>query len=600
MQAFPRADYALRIATLTALLFVLLLGREIGRLVPSERPWRLEHLRLVDASHAPNPASDITAIFARPAGSRCEIRLDFLDLPDPPEYAFTLELFSNPVRQGNAAQARTLHFSSASLPPAGTRLQADTVTDIVTLSLSDCRPQAETLLLVRTAAETLITSFGAQTAIEPLPVQFIFYNTFYPAATPLQAWRRWDGAHSGPRGERHGLRGLLEAAELYHIPLTLYGTDSPATQSALEAVGGMAQIYYLESTGLLARATGSMPPEQLLSFDPTGEGLPLEARQHLMASVVSPPSPSSHPLRIGGDFQRSTWGTYEYAHAAFAWLTARPYFFAAPANASVVSNSPASITVNEVTAAQEMLSQSDPALARQYAWLVTVLEQAAHWAEQPTSIAACNDLCILASARFYAVFDPQGGRLVFLFVGPEQIIAPTAQFFIGLSDRSQWDLSQGQAADPAQIMGAFGDADNPFRPYQAEISAIGLRFRSADGREKRYRLTETGLEAAFSPAIQSRIPVALSPQTRFLPAWTQKYHLEPLPDGIQLQVEGGAMLRIQVSAGQVTAVDSFLDAVPFLTFPEDPNLELSPGFFLPFPFTVVHISASKLSFTVFP
>lgn len=591
-----------RLLTLFLLLVSLFLGMWIGRVVPSARPWTLEHLRLLDDSFAPQPASDISAVFARPAGTRCEIRLDFLDLPDPPQYEFALTL-----------GGRKTVFSSASLPPSDARLTADPVTDILTLTLTDCRPQSDTLLLVETPAERLRTTFGARVEMEPLPLQFVFTNTFNPSATPLQAWRRWDGAHTGPRGERHGLRGLLQAAEEHQVPLTLYDTNTPLVLSAIDAVNGTPQIHRMEQAGLLALPSGSPPDASFLHFELSRSGLSLEARQTLLQSAFSclqfsapsalsvpsstPPSvspfcPLPDPLLIGGDLQRSTWGTYEYAEPSFAWLKARPYFLTNFMDSTGLPVKSTGEPIDPIV--------SDLALAQNYAWIDPALEQAALWAQNPAPLAACRDLCVLASDTFYAVFNPRGGRLVFFFAGSEQVIGPTAQFFIGLSDRSQWDLSKGEAADPAQIMGAFADADDAFRPYLPEITENAIRFVAAEGREKTYHLTEAGLQAAFSEPLETQIPLALSPQIRFTPGWTRKYGLERLPDGILYQVAGGPMVRIQVSAGQVRAVDSFLDAIPFIASPENPNLELSPGFFLPFPLTVVHVFVSHVSITVRP
>lgn len=563
----------------------------IGRVVPTAHPWTQEHLRLLDNSFALEPASDISAIFARPAGTRCEIRLDFIDLPDPPEYQFTFILPPSPGGRGVGGEGRQLVFSSDSPPPPDARLTVDTVADIITIFLANCRPDSDTPLIVATPAERLETTFGAQVEIQPIPLQFVFTNTFQPAATPIQAWRRWDGAHTGPRGERHGLHGLLDAAEKHQIPLTLYDTATPLVLSAIDAVGRMAQIRRMEKSGLLALPPGNPPTASFLQFELSRNGLPLEARQNLLSSV----SPLQNPFLIGGDFQRSTWGTYEYAEPSFAWLKARPYLVMESAGLPVEATGK---PVDSIDITKEMLKKSDPALAQNYAWLVPVLEAAARWSANPAPVAECKDLCILASDTFYAVFHPRGGRLVFFFAGPEQVIGPTAQFFIGLSDRSQWDLSKGEGADPTQIMGAFGDADDAFRPYQPEITGDAIRFVSADGREKTYRLTENGLDAAFSVPIETQIPLALAPQTRFTPNWAEKYRLERLTDGVRLDVAGGPMVRIQVSAGQVRAVDSFLDAIPFIASPENPNIELSPGFFLPFPLTVVHLSASEVSITV--
>jgi hypothetical protein len=243
-----------------------------------------------------------------------------------------------------------------------------------------------------------------------------------------------------------------------------------------------------------------------------------------------------------------------------------------------------------------MLAASDPELAENYAGVVSALQTASAWVETPAPRADCKDLCILASDRFYAVLNPLGGRLVFFFAGSDQIIGPTAQFFIGLSDSSQWDLSKGEGADPAQVMGAFADADDAFRPYQAEIvDGNTIRFRSADGREKTYRLVENGLEVVLTGPVETKIPLVVAPQTRFGLGWASRYRLEQDVDGIRYGVADGPMVSIQVRGqqigGQVLAVDSFLDAIPLIQLPEDPNAENPAGFYLPFPVTVAFLSS---------
>lgn len=167
---------------------------------------------------------------------------------------------------------------------------------------------------------------------------------------------------------------------------------------------------------------GNPPTASFLQFELSRNGLPLEARQSLLSSVVpsaSPFHPFSNPLLIGGDFQRSTWGTYEYASPAFAWLKARPYFAMVWPGLPVVSTDE---PYHSIDAARDMLSQSDPALAQNYAWLVPVLEAAVRWSANPAPVAECKDLCILASDKFYALLNPRGGRLVFFFAGREQVI----------------------------------------------------------------------------------------------------------------------------------------------------------------------------------
>ncbi len=290
------------------------------------------------------------------------------------------------------------------------------------------------------------------------------------------------------------------------------------------------------------------------------------------------------------------WGTYRAPRPAFAWLQARPYFRIVPVTPipAPVSPPPDALTTAQHTLAQaptRRWPKTTPGCCRFWKPL-RVGRNAPRPPPNATTTCASwpRNVSTPSSTRW-------AGGWSSLFAGREQLIAPSAQFFLGLSDRSLWDISRGQAADPAQIMGAFGDADDPFRPYQAEVSRDGLRFRSREGREKTYRLTETGLEARFSPPLETRIPLALSPQTRFQPRWPQRYRLERRNDTLRLEAEGGASLTLHITEGTLRGVDSSLAAIPFLSAPEDPNRELSPDFFLPFPLTVVHVSASRLTLT---
>ena len=82
------------------------------------------------------------------------------------------------------------------------------------------------------------------------PVLFAFWDTF-PAATPAQALRRWDGAHTGPYGRRHGLYILLQEASDRQIPITLLDLKIPDSLSALELVNETGWLQKLETSGLV-------------------------------------------------------------------------------------------------------------------------------------------------------------------------------------------------------------------------------------------------------------------------------------------------------------------------------------------------------------
>ena len=61
----------------------------------------------------------------------------------------------------------------------------------------------------------------------------------------------WDGAHTGQDSSRHGLRHLIDAVEVYHIPITISGIDRYAMYSALEYLGVGGRVRELEYVGLL-------------------------------------------------------------------------------------------------------------------------------------------------------------------------------------------------------------------------------------------------------------------------------------------------------------------------------------------------------------
>lgn len=600
-----------------ALLAALSLGGWLGSLFPVTDPWELADLRLLDVSATLDPAEDITAIYTRQAGFNCQVRLDLLDLPEPQRYHIWIHL-----------DARAVELRHDAPTPRDASVDYDPIRETLVVTLRNCAPRPGSALRVKTPSERFETRFDAPAPDSQITLRFVFNNLFSPVATPAQALRRWDGAHTGPRGERHGLRGLLDASEQHHIPLTLLDIKTPAALSALDALGGLDRLRRMERAGLLEMPlvrnaeigagslagsasasesfglrpvdavydTASPAPVLPLTWpDPalSRDGLPLDMRLALVRGAVA----NLSPQLLGGDFQKTLWGTFEYSDPAFAYLAARPYIrFENSYPLPQADAIPAAATSPIRAAADELravLAAADPQLAASYAGLLPVIEAAATWAENPAPQAVCADLCILASEDVYAVLNPLGGRLVFLFVGQEQVIGPTAQFFIGLSDRSQWKLEQGEAADPAQVMGAFADAGDPFRSHQAEVvDANTIRMVSAEGQEKLFVLTGDGMQVTFSGPLQTKIPLALAPQARFAPGWMQSYHLARDANGIRLWRDGGLGVRIQVSGGAVLAADSFLDAVPLLAFPEDPNAENPPGIYLPFPITMISISAA--------
>ena len=301
---------------------------------------------------------------------------------------------------------------------------------------------------------------------------------------------------------------------------------------------------------------------------------------------------------VGGDFQQTTWGTPDYVEPAMAWLADRAYIQFADASAlrsrgmqSVLPGSPIARSAIET---QFALAGADPALAANYAGVENSLWAASAWAHKPSAGAVCASVCILSSGQFYAVLDPRGGRLVFFFAGPTELIGPTAQFFIGFSDRSEWNLSRGEDADPQQVMGAFADADDAYREYQAEVlGPQTIRFTACGVRVKTYRLGAAGLQVQLSGPVDTQIPLVVDPQSRFVSGWAERYALQRAPGRLGWGPASGPTVWVAVSGSSYLSLSSVFDARALLLNPEDPNLEYPPGVYLPFQMAMARFSSSS-------
>lgn len=82
------------------------------------------------------------------------------------------------------------------------------------------------------------------------PLLLVFWDTL-PSITPAQALRRWDGAHTGPYGQRHGLKILLDSALRRQIPLVLLDLNYPRTLAVLQAFDGLDLVRSMQKEGLV-------------------------------------------------------------------------------------------------------------------------------------------------------------------------------------------------------------------------------------------------------------------------------------------------------------------------------------------------------------
>jgi hypothetical protein len=251
-----------------------------------------------------------------------------------------------------------------------------------------------------------------------------------------------------------------------------------------------------------------------------------------------------------------------------------------------------------------------PALRSNYSGQPGITLEAARWADNPAPRQDClsdPDLdglpeCILASNNQFAIFDLEGARLIAYFyiseAGLHQIIAPTSQLIVGLSDPSTWQLDAGEGAETAGIHGAFANSPPPWEQYDVIVSDDQLTFTSPDQRiTKVYSLSETGLRVEFhtSDPISAQIPVVIDPWTRFSPDWSEVYSYHPIPEGYLIQLDDQLVLEVLTDSS--ISAQMFTDSRGHLSIPEDPNFDYPKGHYLPFPMALLELE-SQGDFTV--
>ncbi len=514
--------------------------------LPNNQEWNYADLRLLDSlDNTPTPSTDILAIYTRNIGSDLEIRVDLLDLSLTPDYRLCIYLDTQPggnpwdlmidIPANNRVRVRPgkLHF----IPRLVRNPWLDTVT--VRFNSRDI-PQPFSLKVVSFTSgdlnpvdETAAVRSDAPPPENRVPLVLAFWNSF-PEATPAQALRRWDGAHTGPRGERHGLKHILDNSGKYRIPVALLDLKTPESLAALNYMGIIPQIQDLARRGLLilpdvaygeptaksisfsrrAAAGFGLPTSQFaynpsnIQLDYLAQFLLLEDDSHLSGSgttrIIPLPKPDdiqatqeglstdtrrilvaaanskdlSELVVLGGDLPLSTWGNEDMAGNTFAWIAAHPWIqpcsaedlMTFPVKSNSINQSPPnsekSPLLNELFAApnniltdsawQTYFMLSAPtideqlmALRANYLGQVGELLAASRWAANPSTISGCNfdlqgdgiSVCIVSNQKYFAILSPAGARmsnLVYLdILGPHQLVAPTSQFTIGLSDPSE-------------------------------------------------------------------------------------------------------------------------------------------------------------------
>jgi len=212
--------------------------------VQFDSPWA-PALRALDPADTATPAFDLTAIYLSQDEADLQIRVDLLDFQNASELSLDIWIGDDSAPETGSID---IHIPSENdlaritLDPA-----LATVFAKVPLSEIPANPRVD--------VSTPEDQISGLTLDGPVPTQIApllltFYDTF-TGRFPAEALRTWDGAHSGPRGERHGLKHLLDAVEEQQVPIVLLDLKQPENLSALDAMGTLPQIKKLVDSGLL-------------------------------------------------------------------------------------------------------------------------------------------------------------------------------------------------------------------------------------------------------------------------------------------------------------------------------------------------------------
>jgi hypothetical protein len=395
---------------------------------------------------------------------------------------------------------------------------------------------------------------------------------------------------------------------------------------------------------LLPTSTSTNPPTKMLSSDCK--------RLFLTYAIDQPAS----PLILGGDFSKSVLGDPSNSSQLFSYIKIHPWIqvlsiqdvatsrdllsgFPIPNQdrqtsevknfqqlPSIKDTKTSSVLSEIYTSLQEAPNNQLTNLAWQvfdsltrpgspellpirenYIGQIGEILAASNWEKSPTAIQTCTrDLdydgvneCILANDHIFAIIEPDGGYVPFVFTtddqGIHQLIGPTWEFIVGLSDPSSWDIASGIRADSAQILGAFQDKFTSWNYYDVKYSSgkIDLYNDNLSMRKSVYIYSNSiqfDIQTTEPFLINPSIPLIVDPWHRFTPRWGDSYIKSDLPSGLRWGILHGEMVGVY-STNPITTF-AFNDTRESLAYPENPNFDYLPGHYLPFPMALVDLMSS--------
>jgi len=643
--------------------------------------WHYSDLRLIDPIDSIAGVQDIVAVFCRYNLNSLQFRIDFLDLETSTDYDMYVFIDNRPGGNRSNTFPRVYPFELAwdyvvnvpYLSPmsiadsrAGEtnqvklRVTRDINQDMIILTI---RQFPVELLSANTKFWVVVTAPGMTNILDqtipsyinappppPIQVELVFWNVL-DITTPASSLRSWDGAHTGPQSSRHGLKYLVEASQIWNIPITLCGFNYHTYRSVVDYIDESAYINNGREVNLIRWIENCVEHDYthlpIIDFSYLSE----EQKTNIESLFLHSYSDETRlTIYIGEDLAISNFGSAEFVSDFFEFISRHPWIkvISDPAEYSRTSSptplETSSTNIIYTTLGQpiqsglteaQLQSEINAALISTpenqltelahstYFALMTSTEEnftnargsylsqignmiaASNWLQNPTQQSTCEiDLdwdgqaeCILASTTIFLTYEMEGGTLAFGFAltpsGPHQFLGPTSQFPVLRSDPSQIVPNRGIIGDGGQIPGAFADTIGSWQEYKGNASPAQLLLTSDDGLiSKTFTIRGNEILVNITGMNQVtqpylQIPIVLDPWLRFESGFIDAYWQEFHESTWIWGITDNIFLTFE-SQSDFSAY-TFNATSAALTSPEDPNFDYTPGHLLPFPMAVIQL-----------
>lgn len=301
--------------------------------------WTSADLLYLDDFDLEDPTQDLIAVYARQSSEKIQFRLDFLDVPQQPDVSIDLNVEFQPRSRVQELQPQKYHIKAINgyepsiedqnqqpvrdlKPEIYWQTDLDyAILEINNAGFASTRQLKNITVTILDSASQTVAPPTPKILNTPLPTSnkaplLLEFHDLMPGFTPAQALRRWDGAHTGPFGQRHGLQYLLQAVEKYNIPVVLLDIKKPNSLAALNYLGQIEKIRQLVRKDLLI-----LPDVGIGGPEAAGQSLRLSsaASQNFgipeQAFIFAPLSPKPpYPNRY-----KAAFTVLPYSNSVYIW-----------------------------------------------------------------------------------------------------------------------------------------------------------------------------------------------------------------------------------------------------------------------------------------